>query len=151
MPISGIFTQGSIVIISDCQSVDIAKVSSMKATTSSLIIKTIAPLSKKYQTNAEVSLLEANSYFIQETDRVNQNGKTIYALSVMTVDGEVEEIVENVNDFKIRFFCEENNRVVEKTVNQLNPTLTILGATMKLEFSLDNLDENKTWTKFIAL
>ncbi len=98
------FVAGNIIFITDCENTDIFRATA--GTTATTITHTAASnttssLSKAYQTDARVSVMQTNAYYIKNTGRINNVGNPILALYRQKIDGTEEELVPGVENMQI--------------------------------------------------
>jgi type IV pilus assembly protein PilW len=93
------FTAGATGIISDCEEADIFTAAGVaggvQVTPASALVRTYS--------RGVAGLYEENTYFVQNTGRVNRAGNAINALSVRRADGTVDEMVEGVDQMVLTY------------------------------------------------
>lgn len=130
-------SQNDIAILSDCESMDIFRISNVTGDGSNNTIVTFAhgigsntntdnKLSKAYtDENARLMTFVAHTYFVADTGRKNNQGDTINALYRMDEDGTVEEIVEGVENIQLTYgeeYVNGNRRFVPASTSGLDLT-----------------------------
>ena len=120
-------SQGDVAILADCESMDIFRISNVTTSGGSSEVtfahgmgsgvNTNNKLSKAYtDPNAKMMSFLSNTYFVGETGRKNVNGDTIYALFRRDISGNIQEIVEGVEDLQVTYgyeFVNGNRRFVD--------------------------------------
>ncbi len=87
-----------IMMIADCESADIFTVQSARTLAKDLqLITASTPLSKNYDSNANVAELVENTYVVKNTGRLSSEGLPIYALFERNINAHSVELVENIN------------------------------------------------------
>lgn len=127
------FSEGDILIISDCTAAEIFKVGHVFNTKEIQQITPSEPLSNLYDKNAEVSQFEVNTYFIGETDRQRRSGEPIFALFKKDIHDQKSELVEGVNAMNIK--------LVENGVSMM----------LTISSSQDASKLSKRWDNYITL
>lgn len=100
------FTPGNIIFITDCENTDIFRATAGTTATSithTAVSNTTSSLSKAYQTDARVSAMQTNAYYIKNTTRTNNVGNPIFALYRQKIDGTEEELVPGVENMQITY------------------------------------------------
>lgn len=131
------FSDHDILMISDCKSSDIfiAKKIIMKNDTQKIIAE--LPLSKFYEKNAQIGLLETSIYFVANTGRQNFYKHPIFALYEKNLNQNTVELVEGVNKMSVN---------IEK-INQ-NP----IGVSIQLTLeAIGRFPLEKKWYVYAAL
>ena len=106
---------GDFVLVGDCNSNDLIKVTSISPSgddfilTHSAVDNTSANLSKSYSTNARVMKLESNTYYVQDTGRDSDEGRDIFALFQQNSLGNRVELLEGVENLQILYGEELGN------------------------------------------
>ena len=121
---------GSILLISDCNSADMFKVSSITgsgpytiahATTSN----TSASFLSAYNTDAQLMTYTQTTFFIGNTGRINLQGAAIPALFRTTMAGTTEELVEGVENMQITYGLDaDNNQTADSYVTAAGVSAT---------------------------
>ncbi|HSW71663.1 MAG TPA: hypothetical protein VLH77_06805 [Gammaproteobacteria bacterium] len=103
------FAPGEVLIISDCKHADIFQVEKQFKEKNRQIIITRQPLRYHYGIEAEVGSLEINSYSVEKTKRRDPRGEAIFALYWTDRSGRKRELVEGIQQLKIRFHQVRNH------------------------------------------
>lgn len=127
-------SQGDIAILSDCESMDIFRISNVTQSGTDTEVtfahannqNTSSKLSKAYtDENARLMSFISNTYFVGDTGRKNSNGDTLYALYRRNLSGTVDEIVEGVENIQIAYgheFVNGNRRFIAASTAGLDMT-----------------------------
>ena len=119
---------GDAITIADCTQADILQVSNISRSGNHWVIAHQPPynisfqLSKTYNTNAEVSILQSAAYYIGDTGRYYANGESVFALYQYI--GEHQELVEGVNNLKVEFGIDSNDDTSVDTTTTRIPDKT---------------------------
>jgi type IV pilus assembly protein PilW len=111
---------GDAIVVADCTQADIVRISDISRSGNYWFIAHHAPynttshLSKAYNTNAEVSVLQSAAYYIGNTGRRYAKGEPIYALYQFV--GEHQELVEGVTDLQVEFGIDANHDTAVDTI-----------------------------------
>lgn len=116
-------TPNSLLLISDCESTDLFKASS--GSTNGLAKhaagdNTSDSLSKVYQTDARLYLMQVYAYYLKATGRTNQAGQPIYALYRQDNSGNEVELFDGVETMQITYGIDTNNDGTADTYSQAN-------------------------------
>lgn len=125
-------TQGDVAIISDCDNMDIFRITNVTASGGKIVFahsnsnNSGNNLSKQYtDENAKLMTFISNTYFVGDTGRKNSNGDIIYALYRRDLKGTVDEIVEGVENVQITYghtFVNGNRRFISASTSGLDMT-----------------------------
>lgn len=127
-------SQGDIAIVSDCESMDIFRISNVATGNNTTQVtfshgsnqNTSNKLSKAYtDENAKLMTFIAHTYYVADTGRNNERGDTIYALYQLDNKGNSSEIVEGVENIQITYgqeFINGNRRFVSAGTSGLDMT-----------------------------
>lgn len=127
---------GDIFLISDCRHAELFQVAQVIKWVGGQRLRSLTPLRYAYSENAELGLLEINTYAIERTGRKDDSGRVISALYVTDLRGRKRELVEGIERLR-----------VEKL--QLKPGVGGSGISIELEARHKKL--RKTEYAFIAL
>lgn len=117
------FQSGQLLLISDCQSIDIFNATSATSATSIKHTQgsnTSGSLSKAYLTDAVVFPYEVKAFYIRDTGRLNRNNQTIYGLFSMDILGNEEEIAEGIENMQITYGVDTDNDTATETYQSAN-------------------------------
>lgn len=129
------FSAGDLLIISDCKSAEVFQVKQISAfINGTQKILSTKPLTKSYEKNAEVSLFKKESYFIADTGRLDETGKTVYALYMKDNHGRKTELVEGIDQMEIYYDVAGNNHLSERSGRELASDDVVMGVGLKLRF-----------------
>tara|TARA_R110002110_G_scaffold383245_2_gene594615 strand:+ start:59904 stop:60863 length:960 start_codon:yes stop_codon:yes gene_type:complete len=112
------FKQDDVVLLSDCQNMDVLKVAknvvinSGKPTSEVFVDfdSTSQSLSKLYPPSAKLGKIESELIYVGNTLRQNQKGYPVYALYTTDLNGRTLELVEGVEKMDIQFCCDNNTK-----------------------------------------
>jgi len=137
-------------IISDCKTAESFRVKKIFTLENGMQkIITNVPLKKLYEKNAEINILEINSYFVSNTGRVDEHNQPIYALHIKDILGETTELAEGVDRMKVFFTRVENNKLVEYPASDIADASEIVGVSLAFELAAAGLKKN--WNLYVAL
>jgi type IV pilus assembly protein PilW len=103
---------GDALVIADCEQADIIQISGLTRQNDQWLVAHQPPynkssaLSKNYNQDAEVSVLQNAAYYIGDTGRQNAKGDAVYALYQFT--GQHQELIEGVSDLQIEYGVDYN-------------------------------------------
>jgi type IV pilus assembly protein PilW len=98
------YSAKQIMLISDCQSADIFTIQSAYKLDKNLqLITASTPLSKNYDTDAQVAPLLINTYFVKSTGRTSPSGQPISALYMKNINAHTVEMVENISALNLNY------------------------------------------------
>lgn len=104
------FQQNDILVITDCANTDIFRASSVSNSSGNIVtvahannVNTTNRLSKAYQSDAMVMAFQANTYYVADTGRTNEDGDPIYGLYVQRVNGTPVELVDGVENMQVLY------------------------------------------------
>lgn len=103
------FLPNDSLIISDCSSSEVVHVKEVFLRGASQLLIAQLPLSKAYGKYAEISKLIKNTYFIDKTKRLTIDGKPIFALFKLDIQGKKVERVEGINSMKVNWIGNESD------------------------------------------
>lgn len=132
------FSKDDVLIISDCQSVDIFLVKEvLNQIDGSQKIISQSPLSILYEKNAQVSFFEENTYFVADTGRFSFYHVPVFALYMQDIYQHKTELVEGVDTMRV---------VIDKRKK------IPIGASIELQLSsLGRLCLQKEWFIYAAI
>lgn len=104
------FNAGDILLISNCLSGELFEVHAVFTEGNRQKITTSAPLSQRYESDAELSVFETNTFFIE---KVSQNNENIAVLYQRDNHGNASELARGFNDMKVSFDFLDKNLLVE--------------------------------------
>lgn len=128
------------VLISDCKNAELFQIKTLVSVNEKIKkIITIHPLHHLYEKNAEVSLIESNTYFIDDTQRKTKTGLPIYALYLKKLDQPKMELVDHVENMKIQYDVNQHGKIETQTAEQMQDASNVVGVSLKLFFSSSRL------------
>lgn len=146
-----------ILIISDCESADIfttegvSSGSGKKTISHPSSVNISNKLSKSYGTEAKVYAFAWHVYFVGDTGRKNSRGQNIMALFRRDIDGNIEEVVEGVENMQVTFGERANNgniRYVPSDDGTLDVTKVVsvrIGLLLQSIEPVNDSDDNQTY------
>jgi hypothetical protein len=110
------YKQNDIVLLSDCQNMDVLKVAKNVSVNDSKPTSDIyvdfdsatQALSKLYPPSAKLGKIESEVLYIGNTMRKNQKGNPVYALYETDLNGRTLELVEGIEQMDIQFCCDND-------------------------------------------
>lgn len=96
------FSPGEWIVVSNCQHAEIARLESVILNDSNQFLALKTSLNYLYEKNAIVSRLIRNRYYVRDTYRANQRGENLYGLYRQGIDGNTEELVSGIENFRIK-------------------------------------------------
>jgi hypothetical protein len=95
---------------------------------------------------------EINTYFIGKTKRNDARGNFIYALYQLDNQHRKLELVEGINDMKIQYTLLENNKMIERSAEEINNKSKIIGLSIMLTLtSLNTVPLQKNEYMYVSL
>lgn len=135
------FLEGDILMISDCQTVDIFTVRDAYFVNNDVQkIMTVMPLSKRYDRNANLGFFEENTYFVSDTGRKNVNGSSIYALYMKDIAHQKTELVEGVSAIHVNAINDHDQKLLGLAVTILLDSIN--SYKIQKEWQLDAITYN---------
>lgn len=132
--------------ISNCKTSEMFAAKSILHDNNSQKIEVEQPLQFRYEVFSEVSQLESKTFHVANTGRFDPLNQPIYALYANKT-----ELVEGVNEIQFRYSVLIDNKVVEKSADELNHE-TIVGVSIELTMhSLNQFNLNKKVYSYVAL
>ena len=98
-----------VLFISDCETVDVFRATSVSSSGGKVTIahanssNSTNKLSKPYGTDATVYGFSDSVYFVGDTGRTNRQGQAIYSLYRRDVSGNIDELVEGVENMQVLY------------------------------------------------
>ena len=133
------FSSGDIVILSDCQKVEIVqidKVVHLSEGKEKIITKT--PLDKLYGKNSELIKLKRLAFFVDKTERQSSAHVPRYALFMQDERGRKNELVEGVDQMKVQFDLDAADNQIQ-------------GVSLEIILSTEQVKLRKKWYDYVAL
>lgn len=133
------FYRGDLLYLSDCSNAELFIVKDLIRENNG-IQKILAerPLHTLYKENAEVSEFNINTYFVGQTARRNANGAVIYALYRQDIKLHKTELIEGIDDMKVKYNFLENGQLYELTEAEVNDWSKVVGISIMLTLSALN-------------
>lgn len=143
------FKSGDILIISDCKTAEIFQVAEIHIVNNRQHIVPLNVLHHKFGQDAEISRLEINKFYVTKTNRQHEDGSFIFALCMETINGETEELVEDVQRIHILYFVKQNNEILPLKAADIMDWSTVVGVSVAIDFYSPFV--NKKWNIVTAL
>ncbi|RDI48811.1 PilW family protein [Aquicella lusitana] len=143
------FSSGDVLMISDCNHVEMFRVKAVSRSNASQTIMTAQPLQNHYDGNAEIGRVEINRYFIARTNRKNPDGSFIYALFLTDVKQHKIELVENIRDMRVLYSILQGNKITEVSSEKIEDWSKVTGVAIELDVTAPPV--KVTWHLYVSL
>lgn len=143
------FYKGDILLISDCNHVEIFQVKEATYTTNSQTLTATTPLKTYFKEKSEISKLVKNRYFSAITDRADTYQQPIYALHKQDIAGKIIQIIDGVDEMIIHYNVQLQNHLIELDSSQVSDWSKVVSVSMC--FLLRHANLKKTWCTDVAL
>ena len=146
-----------VLFISDCETVDVFRATNVSNGGGTVTIahansaNTTNKLSKAYGTDATLYSFDDNVYFVGPTGRTNGHGQAIFALFRRDIRGNIDELVEGVENMQVLYgerAANGNIRYVPATNGTLDMTLVVSVRIAILVHSLDPVNSTTDSTVY---
>lgn len=136
---------GFVFIISDCKHAEVFTVVNAVVVNQVTKLTINHALQYQYEKDAEVSMLEANKFFVAKTRRMYANGKPIYALYCTNIYGNKYELADGVTNIRFEYDISEP----PFHANQITDASTVIGVSIQMDLDVSPLE--KTWFGYVSL
>jgi hypothetical protein len=146
----------SLLILSSLSAIYLATQHSQQTQTAIITLIENSRIAKSFLKSAiKNNTLEIKYYFIEKTNRKDATGAPIYALyhqDTTSKPFKKIELVEGVNEMKVKYTVLENHQLVEYFPNQITDESKVKGVSIKLLFSsLNQTHLEKSEYVYVAL
>ena len=148
-----IFYKGENIVITDCKTIEIAKIKAillLKNGIQRIIID--SPLKKRYGKNSDVAKLQIEAFFIGDSGRKDNSNKIIYALYMRDSGNNKIELIEGVSDMKIQYDFFTDELTGEYPAREITDSSSVGGILINMTLdSVAGFSMQKKWSMFVAL
>ncbi len=124
------------ILISDCETLELAKVKNVTISSNNQKITIYKPLNKLYKKFSQINTYQRDSYYIGNTHRFDQHHQMIYALYQIK-NGKKTEIMEGINDMKITVSMLKEGVMIDQPLTTL--TEDVVGISIALKHDLNKI------------
>ncbi|SRR5579885_1135090 len=137
------FSEGDILLISDCSRAEIFQVAKVSRQHHVQTIMPRVPLHYRYAANAELDRLEINRYFVANTGRTDRDGSPMYSLYREDIHHVKSELVEGVSDMRILYSVYKAGAYTDVPAASVTDWSQVKGVSIDLLVS--GTQSKKTW------
>jgi hypothetical protein len=130
-----------ILVISDCSTAEMFIPEVLAQENHFYKITPFVPLHHLYAQHAEIGKLVINSFYIQKTKRLHQDGTPIYALYRQDIQHRKIALVEGVEQMNIQYSIKQNNTLINLPANAILDWQAVVGVAIDLQISEESLHE----------
>ena len=142
------FHSNEIVIIHDCLHAEINQIQKIVTVAKSYQLSFVRPLEHTYNTDAEVSALQIDRFFVSKTMRFDVKHRPIYALYKEDINHYRHELVEGINKIRFKYAINNANHFRILSFNQILAWHDVIGIAVEIHTEASGFQ--KVWYHFFA-
>lgn len=130
--------ENTAMMISNCKLHEFFVIDKVKQSSNFQTLTTKNNLSILYQKFSTLQEYKNESYYVAKTNRIDNYNKPIYALFLKNKNK--QELIENINDLKIKIYILKNGQIIEKTL-PLEKNSNLVGVKFSVEHAKSKINQ----------